>query len=84
MIAYLAEFDIIVPPSQFEQLVEKMMNEEVMNAQLGQPNMMIIIAAGIIQLAGNLITAAGNSTVENYQTEPEQMKDIITDADPAS
>jgi len=77
IIAYLMEFGIQVPPAQYEKLVGEMMNKHVLNLELGQPNMMKIIAQTLVDLAVNLIRHAELSSVQNIITEPEDVSKIL-------
>lgn len=78
LIQYLHGFGFIVPPFQYEQLVKKMLSEQVLNKNT-PPGIIVRIAEALIQLAENILAQAEESARKNIYTEPESIKKVMTD-----
>ena len=77
---YLHEFGIPVPPLQFEEVVQAIMDKHVKGqVQLGQPHVMAVLAEAILQLALDFILYAEETTRKNHNSQPDVPEGFIID-----
>lgn len=79
IIQYLADYDIVVPPAQYEKYVVEMLNNEVVNKlKFGQGDVLRYVANMLIELAENVLKAATISGQE-AMVDPVEVREVFKD-----